>query len=67
MRKRLIKAVVKGGRLVPLEDIDLRDGEVVTLLVQEDLVEVARRVRALVRSDREPSEILSEERKRFET
>ncbi|NPA84912.1 MAG: DUF104 domain-containing protein [Crenarchaeota archaeon] len=65
--KRLIRAVVKEGRLVPLEDLNLRDGELVTLLIEEDVVEVARRVRALVRASHEPSETLSEERERFET
>ena len=35
-------------------------------VLEEDIIEFARRIRALIRAQEEPSELLSKERDRFE-
>ncbi len=52
--------------LKPLEPLDLEDGEEVVVVLREDLIEFARRVRkGLKRMSEEPSKLLSRERDRF--
>ena len=63
---KVIKVRYEKGVLKPLERLELREGEEVEVVLEEDIVEFARRVRALIRAREEPSELLSRERDRFE-
>ncbi len=64
---KLVRARYEGGVLKPLEPVDLEEGEEVTVVLREDLVRYARRIRQRVlgRLGEEPSEILSRERGRL--
>ncbi len=63
---RVIRARYENGVLRPLEPVDLREGEEVLVVVKEDLVGFARRIRQTIREHgEEPSEVLSRERDRF--
>jgi len=63
---RVIRARYENGVLRPLEPVDLREGEEVLVVVKEDLVEFARRIRRTIGGrGEEPSEVLSRERGRF--
>lgn len=54
------------GVLKPLEPLDLEDGEEVIMVLRDDIVEFARRMRKHVsRRNGEPGELLSRERDRF--
>ena len=63
---KAIRARYEGGVLKPLEKLELRDGEEVVIILEEDIVEFARRIRGLIHAREEPSELLSRERDRFE-
>ena len=63
---KVIRARYEGGVLKPLEKLELRDGEEVVIVLEEDIVEFARRIRGLIRAREEPGELLSRERDRFE-
>jgi len=63
---KVIRARYENGVLRPLEPVDLREGEEVLIVVKEDLVDFARRIRRTIRErEEEPSEVLSRERDRF--
>ncbi len=53
------------GVLKPLEPLDLSEGEEVLVEIKEDIIEYARRIRKLISTNEEPSEVLSRERERF--
>ena len=63
---KVIKVRYEKGVLKPLERLELREGEEVEIVLEEDIIEFARRIRAFVRAREEPSELLSRERDRFE-
>ena len=68
---RVIRARFEGGVLKPLDPLDLREGEIVEVVIRmEDLVSFARSVRSLTRRSgpggAEPGEVLSRERGRLE-
>lgn len=56
---------IREGVLKPLESLNLEEGEEIVVVLEEDLVEYARRVRrSLAGRGEEPSEVLSRERGR---
>lgn len=64
----VVKVRYEGGVLKPLEPVELREGEEALVVIREDLVEFARRVRERLKGRRqgvEPGELLSRERDRF--
>jgi len=64
---KVIRVRYEKGVLKPLEPVNLEDGEEVVVILKEDIVELARRIRRrLPEERREPSEILSRERSRLE-
>jgi len=63
---KVIRVRYEKGVLKPLERLELQEGEEVEIILEEDIVEFARRVRKLIRAQEEPSELLSRERDRFE-
>ncbi|MEB3845099.1 MAG: antitoxin family protein [Desulfurococcales archaeon] len=62
---RVIRARYEKGVLKPLEKLELEEGEEVEVVLEEDIIEFARRVRKYVSNREEPSELLSRERDRF--
>ena len=61
-----VRARYEGGVLKPLEPIELEEGGEYTVIVQEDIVGFARRLRRLAaRKQVEPGEELSRERSRL--
>lgn len=63
---KVIRARYENGILKPLEPLDLKEGEEITVVIKEDLLEFARRVRESLREQgEEPGELLSKERSRF--
>ncbi len=63
---KVIRAKYEGGVLKPLDPLDLEEGEEVVIVLKDDIVEFARRVRKHVQALVEPSELLSRERERFD-
>jgi predicted DNA-binding antitoxin AbrB/MazE fold protein len=64
---KVIRVRYEKGVLKPLEPLDLEEGEEAVVVLKEDLVVFARRIRkSLKKSNKEPSELLSLERNRFE-
>lgn len=64
---RTVRVKYEKGVLKPLRRLELEDGrELDVILVEESLVEFARRMRRHVRARGEPSEELSRERDRLE-
>ncbi|WP_131160828.1 antitoxin family protein [Aeropyrum pernix] len=64
---KVIRVKYEKGVLKPLEPVNLEDGEEVVVVLKEDIVELARRIRRRLPEERkEPSEILSRERNRLE-
>jgi predicted DNA-binding antitoxin AbrB/MazE fold protein len=61
----VVRARYEKGVPKPLERLELRGGEEVEITLTEDIVEFARRVRALVHAREETSEVLSRERGRL--
>ena len=60
---KVIRVRYEKGVLRPLEPLRLKEGEEVLVVLKEDLVEYARRVRRSLLGRRgEPSEVLSQER-----
>jgi len=53
------------GVLKPLEPLDLSEGEEVLVEIKENIIEYAKRIRKLISTNEEPSEVLSRERERF--
>ena len=63
---KAIRVKYENGVLKPLEPLWLEEGEEVIVVLKEDLVEYARRVRrSLAGRGGEPSEVLSRERDRL--
>ena len=63
---KAIRVKYENGVLKPLEPLGLEEGEEVIVVLKEDLVEYARRVRrSLAGREEEPSEVLSRERGRL--
>ena len=63
---KAIRVKYENGVLKPLEPLGLEEGEEVIVVLKEDLVEYARRVRHSLEDRRgEPSEFLSRERGRL--
>ncbi len=62
---KVIRVRYEKGVLKPLEKLELKEGEEVEITLEEDIVEFARRIRALIRTREEPGELLSRERDRF--
>ena len=63
---RVVRVRYENGVLKPLEPLGLEEGEEVVVVLKEDLVGYARRVRrSLAGRGEEPSEILSRERGRL--
>ena len=63
---KVIRVRYEKGVLKPLEPLELEEGEEAVVVLREDLVAFARRVRkSLRRLHEEPSELLSRERDRF--
>ncbi len=63
---KVIRVRYEKGVLKPLEPVELRDGEEVVIVLEEDIVEFARRIRGLISAREEAGELLSRERDRFE-
>ncbi len=64
---KVIRVRYEKGVLKPLEPLRLEEGEEVVVVLREDLVGYARRVRrSLVGQGEEPGEVLSRERGRLE-
>jgi len=64
---KVIRVKYEKGVLKPLEPLSLEEGEEAVVVLKEDLVGYARRVRrSLAGQGEEPSEILSRERGRLE-
>ncbi len=64
---KVIRVRYEKGVLKPLEPLRLEEGEEVVVVLKEDLVEYARRVRrSLTGRGEEPGEVLSRERGRLE-
>ena len=63
---KAIRVKYENGVLKPLEPLELKEGEEVIVVLKEDLVGYARRVRrSLAGRGEEPSEVLSRERGRL--
>ena len=63
---KAIRVKYENGILKPLEPVELHEGEEVIVVLKEDLVRYARRVRrSLADRGEEPSEVLSRERGRL--
>ncbi len=62
---KVIRARYEKGVLKPLEPLELREGEEVKVILEEDIIEFARRIRKYVNAWGEPGELLSKERGRF--
>ena len=63
---KVIRVRYEKGVLKPLEPLDLEEGEEAIVVLKEDLVAFARRIRKSSRRlHEEPSELLSRERDRF--
>ena len=63
---KVIRVRYEKGVLRPLEPLRLKEGEEVIVVLKEDLVRYARRVRrSLLDRGGEPSEVLSRERGRL--
>ncbi|MDK6028890.1 antitoxin family protein [Ignisphaera sp. 4213-co] len=62
---RVVRVRFEKGVLKPLEPLDLSEGEEVLVEIKEDIIEYARRIRKLINTNEEPSEVLSRERERF--
>ncbi len=63
---KVVRARYENGVLKPLEPLGLEEGEEVIVVLKEDLVGYARRVRrSLAGRGGEPSEVLSGERGRL--
>ena len=64
---RVVRVRYEKGVLKPLEPLSLEEGEEVIVVLREDLVDYARRIRGrLERLGDEPSRVLSRERGRLE-
>ena len=65
---KVVRVRYEKGVLKPLEPLELDEGEEVVVVLKEDLVEFARRIRRSLRREpsEEPSELLSLERSRLE-
>ena len=62
----VVRARYEGGVLRPLEPLELEEGREYTIVVQEDIVAFARRLRLLAaRGPVEPGEELSRDRPRL--
>ena len=62
---KAIRVKYENGVLKPLEPLGLEEGEEVIVVLKEDLVKYARRVRHSLAGREEPSEVLSRERGRL--
>ena len=63
---KVIRVRYEKGVLKPLEPLDLEEGEEAVVVLKEDLVVFARRIRKSLRGpNKEPSELLSRERNRL--
>lgn len=62
---KAIRVKYENGVLKPLEPLGLEEGEEVIVVLKEDLVRYARRVRHSLAGRGEPSEVLSRERGRL--
>ena len=63
---KVIRVRYEKGVLKPLEPLELEEGEETVVVLKEDLVAFAQRIRKSSRSlHEEPSELLSRERDRF--
>ena len=63
---KVIRVKYENGVLKPLEPLSLEEGEEAVVVLKEDLVGYARRIRrSLTGQGEEPSEILSHERGRL--
>ncbi len=62
---KVIRVRYEKGVLKPLEPLELREGEEVKVILEEDIIEFARRIRKYVNAREEPGELLSKERGRF--
>ena len=63
---KVVRGKYENGVPKPLEPLGLEEGEEVIVVLKEDLVEYARRVRrSLAGRGEEPSEVLSRERGRL--
>ena len=63
---KMVRVRYENGVLKPLEPLNLEEGEEVIVVLKEDLVGYARRVRrSLAGLGGEPSEVLSRERGRL--
>ncbi len=62
---KVIRVRYEKGVLRPLEPLELREGEEVKVVLEEDIIEFARRIRKYADTREEPSELLSRERSRF--
>ena len=62
---KVIRVRYEKGVLKPLERLELREGEEVEIVLEESIIEFARRIRTSLSAREEPSELLSRERDRF--
>ncbi len=64
---RVVRVRYEKGVLKPLEPLDLEEGEEAVVVLKEDLVEFARKIRRSARNlGVEPGDLLSRERSRLD-